>query len=92
MKSVGIGPIGTGFMGQCHAMAFGAVTAAFGDVPRPRLEFLCDPDPEVAHLLRGLEGRETLYPNLGEAPHIERVVHGVIPSSSQGVWTAVNDA
>ncbi|MCH9051708.1 MAG: Gfo/Idh/MocA family oxidoreductase, partial [Proteobacteria bacterium] len=48
MKDVGIGLIGTGFMGKCHAMAFGAVKAVFGDVPRPRLEFLCDPDPEVA--------------------------------------------
>ena len=48
MKDVGIGLIGTGFMGKCHAMAFGAVKATFGDVPRPRLEFLCDPDPEVA--------------------------------------------
>lgn len=48
MKDVGIGLIGTGFMGKCHAMAFGAVKAAFGDVPRPRLEFLCDLDPELA--------------------------------------------
>ena len=48
MKDVGIGLIGTGFMGKCHAMAFGAVKAVFGDVPRPRLEFLCDPDQEVA--------------------------------------------
>ena len=48
MKDVGIGLIGTGFMGRCHALAFGAVKAVFGDVPTPRLEFLCDPDEEVA--------------------------------------------
>ena len=36
MKDVGIGLIGTGFMGKCHAMAFGAVKAVFGDVPRGR--------------------------------------------------------
>jgi predicted dehydrogenase len=48
MKDVGIGLIGTGFMGKCHAMAFGAVKAVFGDVPTPRLEFLFDPDQDVA--------------------------------------------
>ena len=48
MKDVGIGLIGTGFMGKCHAMAFGAVKAVFGDVPTPRLDFLCDLDEEAA--------------------------------------------
>lgn len=42
MKSLGIGLIGTGFMGKCHALAYGAVKAVFGDVPAPRLELLCD--------------------------------------------------
>ncbi|GGB33612.1 myo-inositol 2-dehydrogenase [Roseibium aquae] len=42
MDSIGIGLIGTGFMGKCHALAYGAVKAVFGDVPRPRLEVLCD--------------------------------------------------
>lgn len=42
MKSIGIGLIGTGFMGKCHALAYGAVRAVFGDVPKPRLELLCD--------------------------------------------------
>ncbi|MCS4558990.1 gfo/Idh/MocA family oxidoreductase, partial [Shewanella sp. C32] len=46
---------------------------------------------EVAHLLRGLEGRETLYPNLDDALHIERVIHGIISSSNQGAWITVND-
>jgi predicted dehydrogenase len=41
---------------------------------------------EVAHLLRGLEGRETLYPNMNDALHIERVIHGIISSSEQGAW------
>lgn len=50
MKNVGIGLIGTGFMGKCHALAFGAVKAVFGDVPTPRLEILCDADPEIARL------------------------------------------
>lgn len=42
MDSIGIGLIGTGFMGKCHALAYGAVKAVFGDVPKPRLELLCD--------------------------------------------------
>ena len=42
MDGIGIGLIGAGFMGKCHALAFGAVKAVFGDVPRPRLEALCD--------------------------------------------------
>ena len=42
MDGIGIGLIGTGFMGKCHALAFGAVKAVFPGVPRPRLELLCD--------------------------------------------------
>ena len=42
MKSIGIGLIGAGFMGKCHALAFGAVKAVFPHVPRPRLEMLAD--------------------------------------------------
>ena len=53
MKDVGIGLIGTGFMGKCHALAYGAVKATFGEVPRPRLECLCDLDQEVARQKAG---------------------------------------
>jgi predicted dehydrogenase len=42
MASVGIGLIGTGFMGKAHALAWRAVRAVSGDVPAPRLELLCD--------------------------------------------------
>ena len=48
MDSIGIGLIGTGFMGKCHALAFGAVKAVFPGVPRPRLELLCDTSVEKA--------------------------------------------
>ena len=48
MDSIGIGLIGAGFMGKCHALAFGAVKAVFADVPRPRLELLCDASLENA--------------------------------------------
>jgi predicted dehydrogenase len=46
MKSIGVALIGTGFMGKTHAVAFNAVKAVFGDVPRPDLRVLCDVDPE----------------------------------------------
>ncbi|MCJ8518635.1 putative dehydrogenase [Pseudorhizobium tarimense] len=42
MKSLGIGLIGTGFMGKVHALAYRSVNAVFGDVPDIRLEVLCD--------------------------------------------------
>ena len=42
MNSLGIGLIGTGFMGKCHALAYGSVKAVFGDVADIRLEVLCD--------------------------------------------------
>jgi predicted dehydrogenase len=44
MDKIGVGLIGTGFMGKCHAMAYGAVKAAFGDVPTVERVTLCDVD------------------------------------------------
>ena len=41
---IGVGLIGTGFMGKCHAMAHGAVKAVFGDVPQVDRVTLCDVD------------------------------------------------
>jgi len=35
MKALGIGLIGTGYMGKCHALAWNAVKTVFGDVERP---------------------------------------------------------
>ena len=48
MKSIGIGLIGSGFMGKCHAVAFRTVKAVFPHVPRPRLEMLADATIEKA--------------------------------------------
>ena len=48
MDDIGVGLIGTGFMGKCHAMAFGAVKAAFAPPIAPRLAVLCDIEPAVA--------------------------------------------
>lgn len=41
-NTIGIGLIGTGFMGKTHALAYRAVRAVMGDVPDCRLELLCD--------------------------------------------------
>jgi predicted dehydrogenase len=46
MERIGVGLIGTGFMGKCHAMAYGAVKAVFGDVPAIDRVALCDVDQD----------------------------------------------
>ncbi len=49
METLGVGLIGTGFMGKCHALAYRNVRAVMGDVPRLRLEVLCDtPEAKAA--------------------------------------------
>ena len=48
MAEVGIGLVGSGFMGRCHALAFRAAPGLF-DLPLvPRLEFLADIDQAAA--------------------------------------------
>ncbi|MBN9070316.1 MAG: Gfo/Idh/MocA family oxidoreductase [Rhizobiales bacterium] len=48
MKGLGVGLIGSGFMGKCHAIAWNAVGTAFPDVERPRLVHLGDADADLA--------------------------------------------
>ena len=48
MKDLGIGIIGTGFMGKAHAFAYRAALAAFPDIPAPRLEMIADVDEASA--------------------------------------------
>jgi predicted dehydrogenase len=48
MDRIGVGLVGTGFMGKCHAMAYGAVKAVFGDVPQVDRVALCDVDASHA--------------------------------------------
>ena len=50
MKQIGIGVIGTGFMGKAHAIAYSASVSVFGTGLRPKLELVCDLSPERAHL------------------------------------------
>ncbi|AYM65286.1 Gfo/Idh/MocA family oxidoreductase [Agrobacterium fabrum] len=48
MAALGVGLIGTGYMGKCHALAWNNVTSVFGDVERPRLVTLAEVNPELA--------------------------------------------
>ena len=49
--TIGIGLVGTGFMGKCHALAFAAAPRVFGDVAAPRLAVLCDTPAERAEAM-----------------------------------------
>ena len=52
MKEIGVGVIGTAFMGKAHSLAYAAAGTAFGDGLRPRLEMLCDIDEQRAQAKR----------------------------------------
>ncbi|UJW85842.1 Gfo/Idh/MocA family protein [Devosia sp. SL43] len=47
-SSIGIGLIGTGYMGKCHALAWNGVKAVFGDGPKPRLVHLAEVNGDIA--------------------------------------------
>jgi predicted dehydrogenase len=47
-EQLGVGLIGTGYMGKCHALAWTGVRAVFGDVPAIRLAHLSDVTAELA--------------------------------------------
>lgn len=48
MRTIGVGLIGTGFMGKCHALAYRSVRAVFDTALTPRLVRVCDRDRAVA--------------------------------------------
>lgn len=48
MAGIGVGLIGTGYMGKCHALAWNNVATIFGDVERPRLVHLAERDAGLA--------------------------------------------
>ena len=47
-RELGIGIIGTGFMGKAHAFAYRVALAAFPDIPVPRLEMIADVNHDLA--------------------------------------------
>lgn len=48
MEKVGVGLIGTGYMGKCHALAWNAVKPVFGDCPDIALVHLAEIDAALA--------------------------------------------
>ena len=48
MKHIGVGLIGSGFMGKSHALAWNAVRPVFGDVPDVRLVHLGEMNEDLA--------------------------------------------
>ncbi len=48
MQELGVGIIGTGFMGKAHAFAYRAAGGAFPEAPRPRLVAVADVNPQAA--------------------------------------------
>jgi predicted dehydrogenase len=56
MRELGIGLIGTGFMGKAHALAYRMAHAAFPDVPNARLEALADVNETSAKAAAGQYG------------------------------------
>ncbi len=51
MTTLGIGLIGTGFIGKAHALAWRQARAVMGDLPPVRLELLCDVPEERARAM-----------------------------------------
>jgi predicted dehydrogenase len=48
MRTIGVGLIGTGYMGKCHALAWTGVRAVFGDAPVVRRVMLCEVEEDLA--------------------------------------------
>jgi predicted dehydrogenase len=48
LNELGIGLIGTGFMGKAHAIAYRTALSAFPDIPTPRLVAVADMNAEAA--------------------------------------------
>lgn len=48
MEKIGVGLIGTGYMGKCHALAWNAVHGVFGGKLKPELVMLAEVNEELA--------------------------------------------
>ena len=59
MKEIGIGLIGTGFMGKAHAIAYRTALSAFPDIPAPRLVAVADVNADAAQKAAHQYGFET---------------------------------
>jgi predicted dehydrogenase len=76
MAEIGVGIIGTGFMGECHALAFTAVAPVFQPSLRPRLQMVADVNATAAERARerfGFARASTDWRELVADPSIEIV-------------------
>jgi predicted dehydrogenase len=46
---------------------------------------------EIAHLLQGIAGEETLFPTIRDALQIERILHAIVRSAEAEQWIDTND-
>ena len=83
MKEIGVGVVGTAFMGKAHSLAYAAAGTAFGDGLRPRREMICDIDARVAEAKRvemGFARATTNYMDVINDPKIE-LISVCVPNS-----------
>ncbi len=76
MKKLGIGIVGTGFMGKAHAFAYRAALAAFPDIPVPVLRMIADanaPSAAKAAAQFGFEASSGNWRDLVNDPAIDVV-------------------
>jgi predicted dehydrogenase len=59
MERIGVGLIGTGYMGKCHALAWTSVRAVFGDAPIVKRVALCEVEESLARERANEFGFET---------------------------------
>ncbi len=64
MKKIGIGVIGTAFMGRAHSIAYAAAGSVFGDGLRPTLELICDYNSDRAEVMRKKNGFCSVHQHL----------------------------
>ncbi len=76
MREIGVGIIGTGFMGTAHALALVTAARLFDLPARPRLEMVVDPDPARAEAMArrfGFARHATDWRTLVEDPAVDLV-------------------
>ena len=66
MRDIGVGIIGTGFMGRAHGLAYRAVSGIFPTTLRPVLEIVADNNGEAAERARRQLGFKRATPNWQE--------------------------
>jgi predicted dehydrogenase len=76
MQEIGVGVIGTAFMGKAHSLAYAAAGTAFGGGLRPRLEMVCEIDPDIAkakQIEMGFARSTTNYMDVVNDPKVQLI-------------------